>query len=181
MSMLLEATAPSANGTNGHSNGAAPRSLTPAQWAAVEALLSGARQSEAAAKAGVTDRTLRNWSADPAFKAELASAREAMLEVALGGLPRRIERAFAILEVFATGHPDYHIRLKALDLTLRWSFRLLQAEKEGSLRRKAERLEAEVRELRARCGLMEAQETAPKAEETGNEGLECTSNGTLRT
>jgi predicted transcriptional regulator len=73
--------------------------LSPAQSAALVALLAGARMTEAADAAGVTDRTVRSWLAtDPDFRAALLEAHSASWRGAVARLSELAGKAVAALE-----------------------------------------------------------------------------------
>ena len=76
--------------------------LTARQHAAVVAILSNATLEQAAHAAKVTSRTLRRWSAMPAFKAELVRQRSALIGDALTALARGAGDAAAALHEIAT-------------------------------------------------------------------------------
>lgn len=62
------------------------KSISPAQYRAIESLLTQGKHKKAAADAGVSVRTLQRWFDDPAFMAMLRHAEAA----AVAGLSRRL-------------------------------------------------------------------------------------------
>ena len=71
--------------------------LTPRQGRAVEALLREPTATRAAAAAGVNERTLRRWSATPAFRSALLRARRDAFGQAVGLTQRYAPVAVATL------------------------------------------------------------------------------------
>jgi hypothetical protein len=69
------------------------------KWeAAISALLCSGTLSEAAATAGISEKTLRSWMKDSAFSAAYRAARGEILERTVGRLLRASVRAVATLE-----------------------------------------------------------------------------------
>ena len=64
---------------------------------AIEALLACATHRKAAARAGIAERTLRDYLADPEFMALYREARRRIVESAIGRLQRASQRAVATL------------------------------------------------------------------------------------
>jgi transcriptional regulator with XRE-family HTH domain len=54
--------------------------------AAIAALLRGLSYEEVAEEAGISERTLRNWLHDAAFRTDYVAARRQMIEAAIGEL-----------------------------------------------------------------------------------------------
>src|SRR5262245_36810844 len=92
--------------------------LTRRQEAAVAALLSEPTVEKAAKKVGVSEKTLRNWSRDPAFQELLSQARLAILERTIGRVLMTQEKAVETLEKNLTcGNPAAQNRAAELLLT----------------------------------------------------------------
>jgi len=80
-----------------------PDELTARMSAAIDAVLETGSQTEAAAVAGVSTRSLRRWMGTPAFRAELARRRARQLDAAAGELSRGAAAAARALIAVADG------------------------------------------------------------------------------
>src|SRR5262245_11656359 len=95
------------------------------QGLALAALLKGLSQKAAARKAGVSERTVRVWLADPAFRAEYEARQRAGLERAVAGLGGLAPRAFRTLgKNMKCGQPAAENR--AAELALAFMFKGLE-------------------------------------------------------
>src|SRR5687767_14856159 len=72
--------------------------LTQPQERGIDALLTCRTLAEAAAKAGVSERSLRNWLKRPAFQAAYRSARRQIIEQAVTQLQRSADAAVKALQ-----------------------------------------------------------------------------------
>ncbi len=91
--------------------------LSRKQEAAIAALLSCRTVRRAAAKAGVSERSLHTWLTLPEFVAEYRAARKRIVEAALGRLQRSTAKAAAALERnLRCGRPADEIRAAAVIL-----------------------------------------------------------------
>lgn len=99
--------------------------LTPDRRRAIDCLLATGDQQQAAAAAGVTDRTIRRWVLEPAFAAALQTAQDQQLDRVTGDLVRAAGGAVALLEATINNtDAALGLRLQAartlLDAALRW-------------------------------------------------------------
>lgn len=94
------------------------RNHSASRLAALEALVGGATQEEAAQAAGVARMTICRWTRDPAFREHLAQAEGAASQEILGRLRAAIPRAIAAL-VDLLDSPDAVQRVKAAAALLR--------------------------------------------------------------
>jgi hypothetical protein len=69
--------------------------------AAIVALLSEPTIAEAAGKAGIGERTLLRWLADPSFKTRYRDARRQVVEHAVSGLQQAASKAVLVLVALA--------------------------------------------------------------------------------
>src|SRR5215217_4167043 len=87
--------------------------LTARQEKAVAALITSKTVEEAAAKAGVSPRTLYRWQhEDPLFQAEWRSRRRAALDTAIASLQSGCIEAVEVLRG-ALGERNVHARIRA--------------------------------------------------------------------
>lgn len=94
-------------------NGSAADILTHRQQAAVRALLACKSVAEAAQRAGVGERTLYRWLADPAFRAALSAAEGDLLDAATRRLLGLQEGAIEVFEAVlkdASAAPSARLR-----------------------------------------------------------------------
>lgn len=99
--------------------------LTPDRRRALDALLATGDQQQAAAAAGVTDRTIRRWLVEPAFVAALQEAQGALLDATTNDLVRASGGAVGLLRrTVENVDAPLALRIRAagilLDSTLRW-------------------------------------------------------------
>ena len=87
------------------------RNGTPADTLALE-LARGATVRDAAAAAGVSERTAHRRRADPAFKARVRELRSAMVDAGVGRLASSMGEAAGVLHALLSD-PDPHVRHKA--------------------------------------------------------------------
>jgi len=92
---------------------------------AIEALLSCASVGEAAIAAGVSEKTLYRWQQNPAFQAELTTAKQKLLDGAVLRLRRAADGAVKTLTTIAGDEKvQASVRVSAagrlLDCTLRF-------------------------------------------------------------
>ena len=80
---------------------------------AILALLSERTIGQAAAKAGVHERTLRRWSEDEAFQAEYAAARQAAFQVGMNRIQTLTALAVDTLEELLGEKKHPNVRLGA--------------------------------------------------------------------
>jgi hypothetical protein len=81
--------------------------LTRKQEQAIAALLTANTQAKAARRAGISERTLRNWLALPRFQAAYRRARRGLVETAVGRLQAATNRAVnTLLAVAKNGSKD---------------------------------------------------------------------------
>jgi len=103
------------------------RHLTASQVEALCALVTGESNEAAAYLAGVSQRTLRRWRREPAFRAVLADARESLVEEAANravtSMTRGIDAMLAALE----NQEAPHLQLRAADLLLKWGTKFAAA------------------------------------------------------
>jgi hypothetical protein len=90
----------------------APNKLNAKQELAIGALLSERTQEAAAARAGVAEKSLRRWLADPACVAEYRAARRQVVEAAVGRLQRAASKAVgALTRNLPCGKPNVEVRV----------------------------------------------------------------------
>jgi hypothetical protein len=101
--------------------------LTRKQEALIAALLTEPTHAAAAAKAGVSPRTLYRWLHLPAFRAAYRRARREIVEFTIGRVQAGTGAAFdALLEVARNGRRDGD-RVRAADTLLNYALRGLSA------------------------------------------------------
>lgn len=87
-------------------DGAKMRNLTVRQRAAIVALLVATNRAEAANRAGVSERTLTRYLADPTFRTEYRTAARDAAETAVNRILGAQERAIdTLLDVMGDGTP----------------------------------------------------------------------------
>src|SRR5262245_59396765 len=113
--------------------------LNPRQERAIEALLTSATQKKAAEKAGIGERTLKRWLAEPAFAAAYRQARREVVEHAVGILQQLAGRAVATLGGLMGAEHGEGVRCRAAAIVLEQSLRGVEL---GDLLVRVEALEA---------------------------------------
>lgn len=94
-------------------------SLTPKQQKGIAAMLATRTNSEAAAAAGVDEKTLYRWLADPAFRAALRQAESNLVDEAGRNLIRVQLAAIAtLLAAMSDKTAAWGTRIRAADLLL---------------------------------------------------------------
>ena len=111
-------------------------------------LVAGFTRATAARAAGVCTRTVDRWTADPAFRIELESARRSAFDDALGGIRGAAARAVETLSVLLRSKREATRRLAATDI-LGFAFR---AHSEGEIEERISALEKKAREISNRDG-----------------------------
>lgn len=89
-----------------------PVQLKPEQQRALDALLTGATDVEAAAAAGVSDRTIRRWETEPVFAAALRAAQCTAFDRTVARIAGAASKAEAVLLALLKAK-DEEIRLRA--------------------------------------------------------------------
>lgn len=90
--------------------------LSPVQQAVISALLNGKTYGEAAAGAGITDRTIRRWREnDPVFEASLRSQVHAIRESLTVQATVALQTAMSTLTQIAA-NPDHPHALRAIQM-----------------------------------------------------------------
>ncbi len=121
--------------------------LTSRQRALMEALLTGKSTKDAAISAGVSVRTGFRWQADPAFRAELHAAENALIDAGMHRLlalqATALDRLVELLAADAAVTPTE--RLRAISLALDGMLRL----------RELRAVQERVAELEGRLGALE--------------------------
>lgn len=74
--------------------------------AAANALAAGRTVPQAAQAAGVSERTVRRWREDPAFRDQVTELRTGLLDLALGQLSEAAVEAVATLRAALTAPPS---------------------------------------------------------------------------
>lgn len=92
---------------------------------AIDVLIAGGDDTQAAAAAGVTSRTVRRWKTEPAFADALIRAQDEMLDHVSIELARTARAAVAVLRIFlADASMKPQIRMRSAEIllnsTLRW-------------------------------------------------------------
>jgi hypothetical protein len=101
------------------------KGLTPRQHRAISALIAAKSHVEAAEVAGVGERTLYRWLADPAFRAELSQAEGELIDLATRRLIDLQEAAIdALDETLDAGAASPGVRLRAASLVLDYLLKL---------------------------------------------------------
>jgi len=111
-------------------------------------LVAGATRAQAAAKAGISDRTLDRWVAEPAFRLELEAARRTAFNEGLGVLRGVVAKAIETLAALLDSKREAERRHAASEL-LSFAFRAHEA---GELEDRLAALEKAADELRYRPG-----------------------------
>ena len=90
---------------------AATRKLPPKRELVLMALMSMATSKEAAEVAGVSERTLRRWRAEPSFEAAVREARQQAIREAIGRLHGLLNEGIDAIRRNATcGGPSVELR-----------------------------------------------------------------------
>jgi hypothetical protein len=93
--------------------------FSPKQEKALSALLSSATYADAAAKVGVSERTVQRWMADPVFSAAYAELRRGLVNQALDLLVKNaLQAAGRLVELNDSPHPGVQLRAVLATLTL---------------------------------------------------------------
>lgn len=109
------------------------------------ALLTARTVGEAAAKAGIGERTAKEWLADPAFRARLAEARRQVFDAALVDVQLAAGEAVATLRRLLTcGHSSTEARSAGTIFA-----QAVRARELGDLEERMARLEAKLASLGA--------------------------------
>lgn len=118
--------------------------LTRKQEQAIAALLSCSTQAKAAEKAGISERTLRNWLAQDAFQDAFRQARRRVVDLSIGRLQRATGKAVSTLVrlLVSEHHPT---RARSAIAILQQS---LAGAELAELTLEMERLKAEVEQLK---------------------------------
>jgi hypothetical protein len=111
-------------------------------------LIAGATRANAAAKAGVSTRTLDRWTSQPAFRLELDAARRAAFNEGLGVLRGAVAKAVETLAALLNSKREAERRHAASEL-LSYAFRAHEA---GELEARLAALEQTADELTHRPG-----------------------------
>ena len=90
------------------------------------ALVAGATRAQAAAKAGISDRTLDRWVAEPAFRLELDAARRTAFNEGLGVLRGAVAKAVETLAALLNSKREAE-RRHAAEVLLSFAFRSHEA------------------------------------------------------
>ncbi len=121
------------------------KGLSANQLDAVTLLVSGMTYAEAAGRLGVSERTVRRYMADPAFKEALAILREQVSQMASNMLIARMANAVAVLVEIMQNPPERHgaLRMNAATKILDYAFKVRnQDAAEGRLKRLEEAVAA---------------------------------------
>lgn len=100
--------------------------LTASQVKALEALVSTKNQKEAAAAAGVSDRTIRQYMSDPLFRSELVRVQSERLTAVSVRATSAMDTALDALEDVAQ-HGNDAARISAATVLLRCGRDMLEA------------------------------------------------------
>lgn len=114
--------------------------LTPKQLRAVEALMSGSTLGAAAAKAGVSRRTLARWLDTEPFRAALRVAQDDLVADLVRRLAHEADCAIDALHAALIDDEQPALRLRAADVTLS---KLLLLREQHDLAQRVAALEAE--------------------------------------
>jgi len=121
------------------------KGLSAKQLDAVTLLVSGMTYAEAAHQLGISERTVRRYMADPAFKEALITLREQVSQMASNMLIARMANAVAVLVEIMQNPPERHgaLRLNAAKTILDYAFKVRsQDAAEGRLKRLEEAVAA---------------------------------------
>jgi hypothetical protein len=111
-------------------------------------LVAGATRANAAAKAGISTRTLDRWTAEPAFRIELNAARREAFNEGLGVLRGAVAKAVDTLADLLNSKREAE-RRHAAEVILSYAFR---AHETGELEARLAALEKAADELNHRPG-----------------------------
>jgi hypothetical protein len=114
-------------------------------------LTGGATRATAAKAAGITTRTLDRYFQDPAFRLDLAAARRAAYEDALGGLKGASGRAVETLSALLASRNETTRRQAASEI-LSFAFR---SHETGEIEERISALEKIAKEISHRAGAAE--------------------------
>lgn len=91
--------------------------LSPRQRRAIAALAAGESVADAATTAGVSDRTMARWGADPAFREALADAGREQIAAASRLMIARLDNAIGVIGSLMTDDTaPAHVRLRAAQI-----------------------------------------------------------------
>jgi hypothetical protein len=111
-------------------------------------LVAGATRANAAAKAGISIRTLERWTTEPAFRIELEAARRAAFTEGLAVLRGAVAKAVETLAALLNSKREAE-RRHAAEVLLSFAFRAHEA---GELEARLAALEKTAEELTHRPG-----------------------------
>lgn len=111
-------------------------------------LIAGATRANAAAKAGISTRTLDRWTAEPAFRNELEAARREAFNEGLGVLRGAVAKAVETLAALLNSKREAE-RRHAAEVLLSFAFRAHEA---GELEARLAALERAADDLPQRLG-----------------------------
>jgi hypothetical protein len=115
---------------------------------ALTELVAGGTRASAAAKAGISTRTLDRWMAEPAFRSELDAARRAAFNEGLGVLRGAVAKAVETLAALLNSKREAE-RRHAAEVLLSFAFR---AHETGEFEARLAALEKAADELNHRAG-----------------------------
>ncbi len=124
--------------------------LTPRRRKAIVALLSLATIQEAAAAAGVTERTVYRWLADSDFRAALVDAEGGVIDAAARRLIGEHDQALNTLSTLMGSAKSENVRRAAADSWLSQMFRIRELRNEETRLSELERIVNELQKQAAK-------------------------------
>jgi transposase-like protein len=117
------------------------KELKPCHYRAVTALVASGDVTVAAQAAGVSERTLRQWMIQWAFKSELDNAETEVVRSAARRLGRLADKALAVLEnvlddTSTAGNPRIRAATTILETCLRWREQVSLEDRVATLERR---------------------------------------------
>ncbi|MCI8524341.1 MAG: hypothetical protein HFF17_00095 [Oscillospiraceae bacterium] len=101
--------------------------MTPKQQKALVALLTQPTKEKAAAAAGITSKTLRNYLDDPEFQAEYRKAFAGLVENATRKVQQTLEPAVAVLkDIMEDSGENGQVRVTAARSVLEYGLRMTE-------------------------------------------------------
>ena len=103
--------------------------LTPRQQAVLPILALSPSIAHAARQSGVSDRTLRRWLDDPAFREQLSQIHKETYELARKQLQALVPHFISVLAAEAIENPDPTIRIRAARYALSCAVKFCETDK----------------------------------------------------
>ena len=103
--------------------------LTPLQQAVLPVLALSPSVAQAARQSGVSERTLRRWLDEPAFREQLSRIHQESYELARKQLQALVPHLISVLAAEAIENPDPAVRIRAARYAMSYAVRFCETDK----------------------------------------------------